>query len=54
MAFPADGNEILESVRGVIDREGLDAAEIYVERGRLDDVFRDLTIGDAQSDAAFQ
>lgn len=49
MAFSADGNEILDSVRSVIDREGLGAAEIYVERGRLEDVFRDLTIGDAMS-----
>ena len=44
-AFPAAGAEIIDSVRSVIDREGLGAAEIYVERGRLEDVFRDLTIG---------
>jgi ABC-2 type transport system ATP-binding protein len=44
-AFPAEGCEILDLVRSMIDREGLDVAEIYVDRGRLDDVFRDLTIG---------
>jgi len=49
MAFPANGGEILDSVRSVMDREGLDTAEIYVEHGRLEDVFRDLTIGDAMS-----
>lgn len=49
MAFPANGSEIIDSVRSVIDREGLDVAEIYVERGRLEDVFRDLTINGALS-----
>lgn len=49
MAFSAGGNEILDSVRSAIDREGLDVAEIYVERGRLEDVFHDLTIGGALS-----
>lgn len=48
MAFPSHGCEILDSVRSVINHEGLETAEIFVERGRLDDVFRDLTIGAAQ------
>jgi ABC-2 type transport system ATP-binding protein len=47
MAFSAGGSKILDSVRSVIEREGLDVAEIYVERGRLEDVFRDITIGGA-------
>lgn len=54
MAFPARGGDILNSVRSVINHEGLDAAEIYVERGRLDDVFRDLTIGSAPSSKTLQ
>jgi ABC-2 type transport system ATP-binding protein len=54
MAFPAGGCEILDSVRSVIHHEGLDAAEIFVERGRLEDVFRDLTIGDAPSGKTLQ
>ena len=35
MAFPPHGCEILDSVRTVINHEGLDTAEIFVERGRL-------------------
>jgi len=45
VAFPVDGNSILGPVRAAIDQSGLDVAELFVERGRLDDVFRELTVG---------
>jgi ABC-2 type transport system ATP-binding protein len=45
VAFPAAGGEIIGHVRAAIDRSGLQVAEMFVERGRLEDVFRDLTIG---------
>ena len=45
VAFPATGGEIIGHVRAAIDRSGLQVAEMFVERGRLEDVFRDLTIG---------
>lgn len=45
IAFPVDGGSILGTVRNAIDQSGLDVAEMFVERGRLEDVFRDLTLG---------
>ncbi len=45
VAFPVSGGEIIGHVRTAIDRSGLQVAEMFVERGRLEDVFRDLTIG---------
>ncbi len=45
VAFPVNGGEILGPVRAAIDRSGLQVTEMFVERGRLEDVFRDLTIG---------
>lgn len=45
VAFPVGGNSILGPVRKAIDQSGLDVAEMFVERGRLEDVFRDLTVG---------
>jgi ABC-2 type transport system ATP-binding protein len=45
VVFPVDGGAILGQVRTAIDSNGLDVAEMFVERGRLEDVFRDLTIG---------
>lgn len=45
VAFPVGGNSILGPVRTAIDQSGLDVAEMFVERGRLEDVFRDLTLG---------
>jgi len=43
IAFPRDGAEILSAVRGAVDRDGIPVHEIHIERGRLDDVFRELT-----------
>jgi ABC-2 type transport system ATP-binding protein len=45
VAFPVGGNSILGPVRKAIDQSGLDVTEMFVERGRLEDVFRDLTVG---------
>ena len=42
-AFPADGDEILGKVREVVRLRGFPVDEIFLERGRLDDVFRQLT-----------
>jgi ABC-2 type transport system ATP-binding protein len=43
IAFPEPGAEILDQVRTVVRQRGIAVDEIYVERGRLDEVFRDLT-----------
>jgi gliding motility-associated transport system ATP-binding protein len=43
IAFPKAGAEILDSVRTAVRQGGIAVDEIYVDRGRLDEVFRDLT-----------
>jgi ABC-2 type transport system ATP-binding protein len=43
IAFPKAGAEILDSVRAAVQQGGIAVDEIYVDRGRLDEVFRDLT-----------
>ena len=43
VAFPADGAEILDPVCRAVERAGLGVSEVFVERGRLDEVFRQLT-----------
>ncbi|MBO6785042.1 MAG: ABC transporter ATP-binding protein [Alphaproteobacteria bacterium] len=43
LAVAANGSEILVQVRSAIDAKGIQVNEIFVERGRLEDVFRDLT-----------
>lgn len=43
LAISTEGQDILESVRNAIDAKGVRVNEIFVERGRLEDVFRDLT-----------
>jgi ABC-2 type transport system ATP-binding protein len=43
IAFPKPGAEILDSVRTAVRQGGIAVDEIYVDRGRLDEVFRDLT-----------
>ena len=44
-AFPVDGAEIAAAVRESLATDGIEVAELFVERGRLDDVFRRLTTG---------
>jgi ABC-2 type transport system ATP-binding protein len=43
IAFPDQGVEILDPVCRAIDDAGLSVNEVFVERGRLDEVFRQLT-----------
>jgi ABC-2 type transport system ATP-binding protein len=43
LALANAGGEILTTVRAAIDGKGIRVDEIFVERGRLEDVFRDLT-----------
>jgi ABC-2 type transport system ATP-binding protein len=43
IAFPRAGAEILDPVCRAIDHAGLAVNEVFVERGRLDEVFRQLT-----------
>ena len=43
IAFPKQGSEILAPVQERLQAEGVTPRELFVERGRLDDVFRDLT-----------
>ncbi|NKB49859.1 MAG: ATP-binding cassette domain-containing protein [Alphaproteobacteria bacterium] len=45
VAFPVDGGDIIGPVRAALDDNGLAVSEMFVEKGRLEDVFRDLTIG---------
>ncbi|MEC8288704.1 MAG: ABC transporter ATP-binding protein [Pseudomonadota bacterium] len=49
LVVPMDGSEIVEAVNLQLVENNIPAEQIYVERGRLDDVFRQLTSeGDAQ------
>ena len=43
LAFPAQGADILDPVCRAIERAGIGVNEVFVERGRLDEVFRQLT-----------
>jgi ABC-2 type transport system ATP-binding protein len=43
LVFPARGADILDPVCRAIERAGLGLNEVFVERGRLDEVFRELT-----------
>ncbi|MBV8334982.1 MAG: hypothetical protein JO358_05960, partial [Alphaproteobacteria bacterium] len=43
MVFPRDGRSIVASVADLARAFGLEVTELRVERGRLDDVFRDIT-----------
>ena len=44
-AYPAQGQEILSTVQDAVVGAGIHIEEIYLERGRLDEVFRALTVG---------
>lgn len=43
VAYPTENAELLTSVKQAIEGENIQTSEMFVERGRLDDVFRDLT-----------
>jgi ABC-2 type transport system ATP-binding protein len=51
--FPKPGERILEPVENLLREQGLQVSEIQLERGRLDEVFRQITTdADASADAA--
>jgi ABC-2 type transport system ATP-binding protein len=41
--LPKSGADVADKVRAVLAQNGISPAELRVERGRLDDVFRDIT-----------
>jgi ABC-2 type transport system ATP-binding protein len=41
--FPKNGAKVLPAVTAVLREKGLQASSLSVERGRLDDVFRQMT-----------
>ena len=43
--FPKSGVRILEPVEALLREQGLEVSEIQLERGRLDEVFRQITTG---------
>ena len=43
IALPKDGADIIDLVRTKVGESGVVLEELFLERGRLDDVFRDLT-----------
>ncbi|MDO1529942.1 ABC transporter ATP-binding protein [Fulvimonas sp. R45] len=43
--FPRPGERILEPVERLLREQGLEVSEIQLERGRLDEVFRQITLG---------
>lgn len=45
--FPKPGMRILEPVQTLLREQGLEVSEIQLERGRLDEVFRQITTADA-------
>jgi ABC-2 type transport system ATP-binding protein len=49
LVVPSNGKNILGDVRQSVSREGIPVEEIYLERGHLDDVFRDLTTANSGS-----
>ena len=46
VVIPRDGAAVLEAVNERVAKRGLAVDQIYVERGRLEDVFREITIGE--------
>ncbi len=45
LAIPRDGADALDDVRVVVRQKGVSVADIRLERGRLEDVFRAVTTG---------
>jgi len=46
--FPRPGERILEPVESLLRQQGLEVSEIQLERGRLDEVFRQITTGQSR------
>ena len=49
-ALARDGNRIFEGVQETLRARGIEAAEVYVESGHLDEVFRTITTGQASGE----
>jgi ABC-2 type transport system ATP-binding protein len=45
--MPEKGAEIAEPIRHLLEKRGAEIAELRIERGRLDGVFRDITMAAA-------
>ncbi len=43
--FPKPGQRVLEPVQSLLHQQGLEVSELHLERGRLDEVFHDITMG---------
>lgn len=43
--FPKPGRRVLEPVQALLQEQGLEVSELQLERGRLDEVFREITTG---------
>lgn len=50
--FPRPGEKILDAVEQLLRTQGLEVSEIQLERGRLDEVFRQITVGPGEFAAA--
>ncbi|MDE2247723.1 MAG: ABC transporter ATP-binding protein [Pseudomonadota bacterium] len=48
--FPKPGERILDAVETLLREQGLEVSEIQLERGRLDEVFRQITTGSEHAD----
>ena len=46
--FPANGQAIFPHVQAHVQAQGWPVQAMHVERGRLDEVFREITIGGVQ------
>jgi ABC-2 type transport system ATP-binding protein len=46
IVFPKKGADIFKKVNSVLDENKLKVAEMYTEKGRLEDVFRNLTLNE--------
>ncbi|MEO7052873.1 MAG: ABC transporter ATP-binding protein [Rhodanobacter sp.] len=49
--FPKPGERILDAVETLLREQGLEVSEIQLERGRLDEVFRQITCGGETANA---
>ena len=49
--FPKPGERILDAVETLLREQGLEVSEIQLERGRLDEVFRQITSGGETANA---
>jgi len=50
--FPRDGQEIFHAVVKLLDEQRVRVDELQLERGRLEDVFRQVTSGSGDTAAA--